>query len=83
MCCVSLVFNLHCFPFTQSALESSETNLPADQKRLLAKYTLFGRLNGMELPTNKYDNLVMARKGTLEYQNTYNNKLAVSNMGEN
>ncbi|XP_034236163.1 oligopeptidase A [Thrips palmi] len=60
----------------KNALESNETNLPPDQKRLLAKYTLFGKLNGMELPTTKYDSLVEARKGTLRYQNTYNGKLA-------
>lgn len=60
----------------KNALEFGRPDLPADQKRLLAKYALFGKMNGMDLATSKYDALVQARKGTLRYQNTYNGKLA-------
>lgn len=58
----------------KSALKQS-TSLQDDQKRLLKKYTLLGKLNGLELSNSNYEALMAVRKETLKNQTTYNNKL--------
>ncbi|KAJ1522818.1 hypothetical protein ONE63_001970 [Megalurothrips usitatus] len=60
----------------KSALGRERTDLKDDQKRLLSKFTTYGKLNGLDLPDRQYNALIATRKETLHHQEVYINKLS-------